>query len=155
LVVWAARQVESLSNKRERREIDEIPQSPKGRVVQTQLAKAASSAAANYRAAQRSRSRADFISKLSIALEEIDETAFLARVSARYSIELRRVRNPSFARSGRVIGHLYDFTQNCSSKREKGSLDPELVHALGDPGVDGADRLGDDGPCFTRLMRST
>jgi four helix bundle protein len=56
--------------------IDEIPQSPKGRVVQTQLAKAASSAAANYRAAQRSRSRADFISKLSIALEEIDETAF-------------------------------------------------------------------------------
>jgi four helix bundle protein len=56
--------------------IDEIPQSPKGRVVQTQLAKAASSAAANYRAAQRSRSGADFISKLSIALEEIDETAF-------------------------------------------------------------------------------
>jgi four helix bundle protein len=56
--------------------IDEIPQSSKGRVVQTQVAKAASSAAANYRAAQRSRSRADFISKLSIALEEIDETAF-------------------------------------------------------------------------------
>jgi four helix bundle protein len=56
--------------------IDQIPQSPKGRVVQTQLAKAASSAAANYRAAQRSRSRADFISKLSIAIEEIDETAF-------------------------------------------------------------------------------
>jgi hypothetical protein len=91
----------------------------------------------------------------------------LARVSARYSIELRRVRNPSFARSERVIGHLYGFTQNCSGKREKGSLDPELVHvpgvpgvpgvpsAPGDPGVDGADRLGDDGPCFTRLMRST
>jgi four helix bundle protein len=56
--------------------IDEIPQSPKGRVVQTQLAKVASSAAANYCAAQCSRSRADFISKLSIALEEIDETAF-------------------------------------------------------------------------------
>jgi four helix bundle protein len=56
--------------------IDEIPWSPKGRIVQTQLAKAASSAAANYPAAQRSRSRADFISKLSIALEEIDETAF-------------------------------------------------------------------------------
>jgi four helix bundle protein len=56
--------------------IDEIPQSPKGRVVQTQLAKAASTAAENYRAAKRSRSRADFVSKLSIALEEIDETAF-------------------------------------------------------------------------------
>jgi four helix bundle protein len=44
--------------------------------VQPQLAKAASSAAANYRAAQRARSRVEFISKLSVALEEIDETAF-------------------------------------------------------------------------------
>ncbi|MBV8211948.1 MAG: four helix bundle protein [Verrucomicrobia bacterium] len=46
--------------------IDDIPQIPKGLVVQTQLAKAASSVAANYRAAQRSRSRAEFISKLSV-----------------------------------------------------------------------------------------
>ena len=56
--------------------IDEIPQTPKGLVVQTQLAKAASSVAANYRAAQRSRSRAEFISKLSITFEELDECAF-------------------------------------------------------------------------------
>jgi four helix bundle protein len=56
--------------------IDQIPQTPKGVVVQTQLAKAASSAAANYRAAQRARSRAEFISKLSISLEEIDESSF-------------------------------------------------------------------------------
>jgi four helix bundle protein len=56
--------------------IDQIPSSRKGLVIQTQLAKAASSAAANYRAAQRARSRAEFISKLSIALEEFDESAF-------------------------------------------------------------------------------
>jgi four helix bundle protein len=56
--------------------IDQIPRTQKGLVVQGQLAKAASSAAANYRAAQRARSRAEFISKLSVALEEIDETAF-------------------------------------------------------------------------------
>jgi four helix bundle protein len=56
--------------------IDHIPDTPKGRVIQHQLAGAASSAAANYRAAQRSRSRAEFISKLSTTLEETDETAF-------------------------------------------------------------------------------
>lgn len=56
--------------------IDSIPQTAKGRVVQTQLAKAGSSVAANYRAAQRSRSLADFISKLSITLEELDECSF-------------------------------------------------------------------------------
>jgi four helix bundle protein len=54
--------------------IDHIPQNPKGRMIQYQLAEAASSAAANYRAAQRSRSRAEFISKLSIAFEEVDES---------------------------------------------------------------------------------
>lgn len=54
--------------------IDHIPESPKGRVIQYQLAEAASSAAANYRAAQRSRSRGEFISKLSIAFEETDES---------------------------------------------------------------------------------
>jgi four helix bundle protein len=56
--------------------IDHIPDTPKGRVIQRQLAAAASSAAANYRAAQRSRSRAEFISKLSITFEETDESAF-------------------------------------------------------------------------------
>ena len=56
--------------------LDDIPQSPKGRVVQYQLASCSSSGAANYRAAQRSRSRAEFIHKLSIALEEIDESNF-------------------------------------------------------------------------------
>jgi four helix bundle protein len=56
--------------------IDYIPDTPKGRVIQHQLAAAASSAAANYRAAQRSRSRAEFISKLSTTLEETDESAF-------------------------------------------------------------------------------
>ena len=56
--------------------IDHIPDTPKGRVIQRQLAAAASSAAANYRAAQRSRSRAEFISKLSTTFEETDESAF-------------------------------------------------------------------------------
>jgi four helix bundle protein len=56
--------------------IDYIPDTPKRRVIQHQLAAAASSAAANYRAAQRSRSRAEFISKLSTTLEETDESAF-------------------------------------------------------------------------------
>ena len=56
--------------------IDHIPDTPKGRVIQHQLAGAASSAAANYRAARRSRSRAEFISKLSTTLEETDESAF-------------------------------------------------------------------------------
>lgn len=43
-------------------------------IVGRQLLRAATSVGANYRAAMRSRSRADFISKMGIVEEECDET---------------------------------------------------------------------------------
>ena len=45
-------------------------------IVERQLVKAACSVAANYRAACRSRSPADFVSKISIVCEEADESQF-------------------------------------------------------------------------------
>ena len=45
-------------------------------VIGMQLVRAATSDAANYRAACRSRSKADFVNKLGIVEEEADETVF-------------------------------------------------------------------------------
>jgi four helix bundle protein len=45
-------------------------------VMGRQLIRSATSVAANYRAVCRSRSRADFVNKLSIVVEEADETLF-------------------------------------------------------------------------------
>jgi four helix bundle protein len=45
-------------------------------VIARQLIRAASSVGANYRAAIRSRSRADFIAKMGIVEEECDETVY-------------------------------------------------------------------------------
>lgn len=53
--------------------IDLLPNTVKGRAVAHQLMKAATSVGANYQAACRGRSQAEFISKLSIVLEESDE----------------------------------------------------------------------------------
>jgi four helix bundle protein len=53
-----------------------IPRSRAGRVVADQLIRAATSVAANYRSACRSRSSADFRNKLAIAEEECDEAVF-------------------------------------------------------------------------------
>ena len=47
-----------------------------GRRLGDQLLRAGTSVAANYRAACRARSKADFISKLGIVEEEADESAF-------------------------------------------------------------------------------
>jgi four helix bundle protein len=53
-----------------------IPSSQEGRTITRQLLRSATSVAANYRAVCRARSRADFISKLGIVLEEADESLF-------------------------------------------------------------------------------
>lgn len=56
--------------------IEALPNTVTGRSVGHQLVKSATSVGANYRAACRGRSKAEFNSKLHIVLEEIDESAF-------------------------------------------------------------------------------
>ncbi len=53
-----------------------LPKSREGRLIGDQLFRAGTSVAANYRAACRARSRAEFISKLGIVEEEADESLF-------------------------------------------------------------------------------
>ncbi len=53
-----------------------LPKSITGRTISSQLARSATSVAANYRAACRARSQADFISKIAVVQEEADETGF-------------------------------------------------------------------------------
>ncbi len=51
-----------------------LPRSIEGRTIATQLARCGTSVAANYRAACRARSRAEFIAKIGVVLEEADES---------------------------------------------------------------------------------
>src|SRR5277367_1317676 len=53
-----------------------LPRTREARILGTQLLRSSTSIGANYRAACRGRSRAEFASKLGIVLEEADETAF-------------------------------------------------------------------------------
>ena len=55
---------------------DALPNKPSGRTIANQVARSGTSVAANYRAARRAKSRADFINKITIVLEEADETEF-------------------------------------------------------------------------------
>ncbi len=54
--------------------VDALPNTPKGRAIAGQLVRSGMSVAANYRAACRGRSQAEFISKIGGAEEEADET---------------------------------------------------------------------------------
>jgi four helix bundle protein len=54
----------------------ELPKNEAARTVGRQFLRSGTSLAANYRAACRARSTADFISKIAIVTEEADETRF-------------------------------------------------------------------------------
>lgn len=53
-----------------------LPRTEEARVLGRQVLRSATSVAANYRAACRARSRAEFIAKIGVVVEEMDETAF-------------------------------------------------------------------------------
>ena len=56
--------------------VGRLPKNDTTNVVSRQVLRAATGLGANYRAACRARSRADFVSKIGIALEEADESGF-------------------------------------------------------------------------------
>jgi four helix bundle protein len=56
--------------------VDTLPKTTAGRALASQIVRSGTSVAANYRAACRARSTADFIAKMGIVEEEADETLF-------------------------------------------------------------------------------
>lgn len=68
--------------------------SDEARVIRTQLIRSGTAVGANYRAVCRSRSNRDFIAKLGIAIEEVDETSYWLEVLVEAGIvEADAVRN--------------------------------------------------------------
>jgi four helix bundle protein len=53
-----------------------LPRTPTANIIQRQIVRSGTSVGANYRAACRARSRADFAAKLAVAEEEADETLY-------------------------------------------------------------------------------
>ena len=69
-----------------------LPPSIEGKLITGQLVRAGTAVAANYRAACRGRSRAEFVAKLGLVEEEADESAFW----------LELIIEGAFLKSGRV-----------------------------------------------------
>jgi len=68
-----------------------LPKNDEARIVGKQVLRAGTSVAANYRAVCRARSRAEFISKMGVAVEEADETVFWLEILVETGI-IPRVR---------------------------------------------------------------
>ncbi|MGA2683841.1 MAG: four helix bundle protein [Verrucomicrobiota bacterium] len=65
---------------------DALPNKPSGRTIADQIARSGCSEASNYRSALRGKSRADFINKITIVLEEADETDLWIELAKRAAL---------------------------------------------------------------------
>jgi four helix bundle protein len=54
--------------------VSALPRTVEGRAIANQLVRSGTSVAANYRATCRARSKAEFVAKIGVVLEEADET---------------------------------------------------------------------------------
>jgi four helix bundle protein len=102
--------------------VDALPRMVVGRAAANQLVRSATSVGANYRAACRARSRAEFAAKLGTVLEEADENLYWLELvrggkliaASKLSLLLKEGRRPSSPRfSPRVENlRLSDQTSN-------------------------------------------
>src|SRR4051812_18019334 len=63
-----------------------LPKTTEAQVIGKQLIRSATSVGANYRACGRAKSKADFVNKITIVLEEADETVFWLELLAESDI---------------------------------------------------------------------
>ena len=83
--------------------VDSLPSTIKGRSIAGQLCRSGTSVAANYRAACRAKSRADFISKLGTVEEEADETIFWMELLIRSKILPAKRLDPLIAEANEIL----------------------------------------------------
>lgn len=97
---------------------EKLPLSQANRVIVYQLIKSATSVAANYRAACRARSGAEFFSKMCIVVEESDESVFWYEIMSDLSINTDQEELLSLLDEARQITALMATTRkNIKVKR--------------------------------------
>lgn len=87
--------------------VRKLPADVVGRAIGGQLIRAAMSVGANYRAACRGRSRAEFVSKLGVVLEECDERAYWLELIAEDGMLAERLIAPLHTEADELCAILY------------------------------------------------
>src|SRR5207253_9609808 len=101
--------------------VESLPKTDGARVIGKQLLRCATAVGANYRAAARARSRADFIAKMGIVEEECDETLYWLEML----IELRLInadRSKELRTEGNEILAIVVASIRTARRNEKGAV---------------------------------
>ncbi len=94
-----------------------LPETPGCRTVRNQIVRSGPSAAANYRAACRPKSNADFISKLGTVEEELDETMFWLEFVVALSEEFRPTVSPLWKEANELLSIIIASIKTSKAKK--------------------------------------
>ncbi len=81
----------------------QLPETREGRLIGNQLFRSGTSVGANYRAACRARSKAEFIAKLGIVLEETDESLYWLEILSETQIVKADLLEPLMEEASELV----------------------------------------------------
>jgi four helix bundle protein len=94
-----------------------LPKTEEAKIIGKQLLRSSSSVGANYRAACRSRSQAEFHSKLSIVVEETDESMFWMEVLTEAEIVKANDVGPLMKEANEILKVVSSARKTISEKK--------------------------------------
>jgi four helix bundle protein len=98
--------------------VDALPNTVKGRAIANQIMPSATSVAANYRAACRARSRAEFIAKIGVVEEETDETAFWLELIIDSGVRTEKQIRPLLQEAGELVAIMASSRKSAVANRK-------------------------------------
>ena len=93
-----------------------LPKTIEGRVIGNQLIRSGTSVGANYRAACRARSKAEFIAKLGVVIEEADESAFWLEIIIESNLLKKELIKPLLNETNEIIAIMVSSAKSAKSK---------------------------------------
>jgi len=94
-----------------------IPSTIEGRVIANQLTKSGTSVGANYRAACKARSRAEFIAKIGVVEEEADECIYWLELVIEASLLKKELVEPLLKEAGEIVAIMASSRKSATRNR--------------------------------------
>ena len=110
---------------------DALPKSRSANAIANQVVRSGTSVASNYWAAGRSRSRADFISKIGVVVEEADETVFWLELLGKSGIVKPQRLNPLTKEANELVAIFAASRRTAKSHRAKADRGDDGDHGDG------------------------
>ncbi|MFC1612580.1 four helix bundle protein [Patescibacteria group bacterium] len=95
--------------------VKSLPKGMESRAIGNQLIRSGTSVGANYRAVCRARSKAEFISKLGVVIEEADESAFWIEILIEAKIVKIELVEPLLKETNEIIAIMVSSKKSASN----------------------------------------